>query len=230
MHRLTSCATHEGVIDIFRLYHEKCWSDEDDSTTDPVFWTAHGNDRYKKIRRRLKFLDRYVSKYKYYPVDYEEDNFFSEDEPVKVDELPPCKFRPVVPGDFVLIFNVLVLANSLESQFPHRSEYWWTQLEGTLDQACMCLSMQQWVDQLKTCKDEETFKTTYQSFLNTTWEAIQGQQQTTNTFPYVLPTQPEVRKAYYMKNRTLILHNQIVWGPGADDDRPVIPKQQEGST
>ena len=27
----------------------------------------------------------------------------------------------------------------------------------TLDQACMCLSMQQWVDQLKTCEDEETF-------------------------------------------------------------------------
>ena len=94
----------------------------------------------------------------------------------------------------------------------------------------MCFSMQQWVDQLKTCKDEESFKITYQSFLNTTWQAIQGQQQTTNTFPYVQPTQPEVRKAYYMRNCTLILHNQIVWGQGADEDRPVIPKRQERST
>ena len=143
---------------------------------------------------------------------------------------PECKFRPVVPGDFFLTFNVIVVANSLESHFPHRSEYWWTQLEGTLDQACMCLSMQQWVDQLKTREDEETFKTTYQSFLNTTWEAIEGHQQTTNTFPYVQPTQPELKKAIYMKNRTLILHNQIVWGSGADDDHPVIPKQQERST
>ena len=142
-------------------------------------------------------------------MDYEEDNFSSEDEPVKVDEPPQCKFRPVVPGDFVLTINIMVVANSLESHFPHRSEYWWTQLEGTLDQACMCLSMQQWVDQLKTCEDEETFKTTYQSFLNTTWEAIQGHQQTTNTFPYIQPTQPELKKAIYMKNRTLILHNQI---------------------
>ena len=32
-----------------------------------------------------------------------------------------------------------------------------------------------------------------------------------------------------MKNRTLILHNQIVWGPSADEDGPVRPKQQEGS-
>ena len=126
VHRLTSCTTHGEVIDVFRLYHEMCWTEEDDSTTDPVFWTAHGNERYKKIRRRLKFLDKFQSKHKYYPMDYGEDNFSSEDEPMKVDEPPLCKFRPVVPGDFVLTFNVLVLANSLESQFPHRSEYWWT--------------------------------------------------------------------------------------------------------
>ena len=94
----------------------------------------------------------------------------------------------------------------------------------------MCFSMKQWVDQLKTCQDEESFRTTYQSFLNTTWQAIQGHQQTTNTFPYVQPTQQEVKKAYYMRNRTLILHNQIVWGEGADDDRPAIPKQQERTT
>ena len=33
-----------------------------------------------------------------------------------------------------------------------------------------------------------------------------------------------------MRNRTLILHNQIVCGPGADDGQPVIPKQQGRST
>ena len=49
MHRLTSCTTHEEVINVCRLHHEMCWSDEDDSTTDPVFWTAHGNERHKKI-------------------------------------------------------------------------------------------------------------------------------------------------------------------------------------
>ena len=171
-----------------------------------------------------------MSKHKFYPTDYGEDNFSSEDEPINVNEPPPEKFRAVVPGGFVLTFGILVLANSLESNFPHRSEDWWTQLEGTLDQACMCFSMQQWVDQLKTCEDEEGFKTTYQSFLDTTWQAIQGHQQTTDTFPYVQPTGQEIKKAYYMKNRTLILHNQIVWGPGADEDQPVIPEQQGRST
>ena len=119
----------------FRFYHEQCWSEVEDGTTVPVFWTAHGNERYKKIRRRLKFLDRYVSKYKYYPMDSGEDNFSSEDEPINVNRPPPEKFRAVVPGDFVLTFGALVLASSLESNFPHRSEYWWSQLEGTLDQA-----------------------------------------------------------------------------------------------
>ena len=56
--------THGEVIDVFRLYHDMCWTEEDDSTTDPVFWTAHGNERYKKIRRRLKFLDKFQSKHK----------------------------------------------------------------------------------------------------------------------------------------------------------------------
>ena len=32
--------------------------------------------------------------------------------------------------------------------------------------------MQQWVDQLKTCETEESFLTTYQSFLDTTWETV----------------------------------------------------------
>ena len=37
VHRLTSCTTHEDVVNVCRMYHEMCWSDEDDSTTDPVF-------------------------------------------------------------------------------------------------------------------------------------------------------------------------------------------------
>ena len=134
-----------------------------------------------------------------------------------------------MPGDFVLTFNVIVLANSLESQFPHRSEYWWTLLPGNLDQACTCLSMPQWVEQLKTCEDEDSFLTTYQSFLDTTWQAVEERSQVTDTFPYVLPNHTELPRAYYMKNRTLLVHNQLVWGPGADDDRPVMPTAQEGS-
>ena len=87
--------------------------------------------------------------------------------------------------------------------------------------------MQAWIDHLKTCENEESFKTTYQSFLDTTWQALQGVQQCTGDFPYVQPTTEEITRAYYMKNRTLILHNQIVWGEGADDDRPMIPTQGE---
>ena len=68
----------------------------------------------------------YASQYEHYPVDYREDNFSSEDEAIRVEAPPILKYRPVVPGDFVLTFNVLTLANSLESQLPHRSEYWWT--------------------------------------------------------------------------------------------------------
>ena len=89
--------------------------------------------------------------------------------------------------------------------------------------------MQQWVEQLRTCKDEESFLTTYQSFLDTTWQAVEERHQITNTFPYVLPTDTEVRKAYYMKNRTLLVHNQLVWGPEAEDDRPDVSTAQEGS-
>ena len=117
-----------------------------------------------------------------------------------------------------MTFNVLALANSFESQFPHRSEYWWTQLPGNLDQACACFSMQAWVDQLATCKDEESFVTTYNSFLDTTWQALQGLQQCTGDFPYQKPTEAETVRAYYMKNRALLLHNQLVWGEGADED------------
>ena len=109
-----------------------------------------------------------------YPDSYGDDDFSSEDEPLRLETPPIPKYRPVVPGDFVLTFNTLVLANKLESQFPHRAEYWWTHLDGTLDQACTCLSMQAWIDQLKTCDNEESFKTTYQGFLDTTWLALHG--------------------------------------------------------
>ena len=230
IHRVTSCTTNEEVVDVFRLYHEQCWSEESEGVTDPIIWTTRWKARYKKIRKRLKFLDRFVAEHNSFPATFEKElEFSSEDEPVKITEPTLPKHRPVIPGDFVLTFNVIVLANSLESQFPHRSEYWWTLLPGNLDQACMCLSMQQWVDQLKTCEDEESFLTVYQSFLDTAWQAFEEVLPLTNTFPYVLPTETEVRRAYYMKNRTLHVHNQLVWGPGADDDRPVVSTTQEES-
>ena len=224
IHRVTSCTTNAEVIEVFRLYHEQCWSEESEGVTDPIIWTAHWKARYKKIRKRLKYLDQFVAKHNSFPAAFEEElEFSSEDEPVKVTEPPLPKYRPVTPGDFVLTFNVLVLVNSLESQFPHKSEYWWTLLPGNLDQACMCLSMQQ----LKTCEDEDSFLTTYQSFLDTTWQAVEERHQATDTFPYVLPTDTEVRKAYKKKNRTLLVHNQFAWGPEAENDHPVVPTAQE---
>ena len=126
VHRLASCTTPEDVMEVFRLYHSTSWSDEDNASIDPVIKTTHGTQRYNKIRRRLKFLLEYASQHEEYPVDYGDDNFSSEDEAIRVEVPPVSKVRPVVPGDFVLTFNVLTLANSLESQFPHRSEYWWT--------------------------------------------------------------------------------------------------------
>ena len=77
--------------------------------------------------------------------------------------------------------------------------------------------------------DEDSFLTTYQGFLDTTWQAVEERHQVTEKFPYVLPTDPVVRRAYYMKNRTLLVHNQLMWGPEAESDRPVVPTAQEGS-
>ena len=152
--RITACTTSEEMMEVFRLYHQQCWSEEDKEATDPIMGTARGKARYKKIRRRLKYMDKYAAQHMHYPTEFEErDTFSSEDEPLIVTtEAVIPKHRPVVPGDFILTFNILALANSLETQFPYRSEYWWTLLPGTLDQACICLSMQQWVDELKTCK------------------------------------------------------------------------------
>ena len=227
VHRLAFCTTPEDVMEVFHLYHLTSWSDEDNASRDPVLRTKRGTQRYQKIRRRYKILMDHAARSEEDPNDYGEDNFSSVDEAIRVESPPDLKFRPVVPGDFVLTFGILTLANSLESQFPHRSEYWWTLLEGNLDQACTCFSMQAWVDQLKTCEDEESFKTTYQSFLDTTWQALLWEKQCTGVFPYVQPAEDEIRRAYYMKNRTLLLHNQIVWGEGADNDRPKIPTRGE---
>ena len=41
------------------------------------------------------------------------------------------------------------------------------------------------------------------------------------------PTQDEIVRAYYMKSRTLILHEQIVWGEGDKEELPVIPIQAQ---
>ena len=143
--------------------------------------TKRGTKRYRKIRRRYKILMDHAARHENYPDDYGEDNFSSDDEAIRVEVPPKPKFRPVVPGDFVLTFGILTLANSLESQFPYRSEYWWIllEVEGNLGQACTCFSMQAWIDQLKTCEDEESFRTTYQSFLDTTWQALLGEKQCT---------------------------------------------------
>ena len=187
--------------------------------------TDRATTRYKKIRRRLKYMDVYAAQHMHYPTEFEEDDAFSsEDEPLVLSAKPVLpKYRHVVPGDFILIFNIIALASSLEREFPYRAEYWWTLLPGTLDQACMCLSMQRWVDELKTCESEESFLTTYQSFLDTTWEAVENRVPSSDTFPYVKPTPQELSVAYYMKNRALILHNRIVWGPDADKDNPKPP-------
>ena len=176
-------------------------------------------------------MDVYAAHHLRYPTVFEEDDAFSsEDEPIALSEEPVLpKYRPVVPGDFILVFHILALASSLEGQFPHRAEYWWTILPGTLDQACMCLSMQVWVDELRTCENEESFLTTYQSFLDTTWEAVANRAPVSGTFPYVKPTPQELSVAYYMKNRALILHNRIVWGPDADKNNPKPPSKQQES-
>ena len=59
---------------------------------------------------------------------------------------------------------------------------------------------------------------------------MEERSQVTDTFPYVLPNHSRIAQgACYMKNRTLLVHNQLVWGPGADDDRPVVSTAQEGS-
>ena len=158
--------------------------------------TKHGERRYHRILRRIQLIEEYSAQHQQYPTDYGEDNFTSEEEEIHREKQTLPRYRKPVPGDFVLTFNVLALANNIESQFPHRSEYWWTLLPSNLDQACVCFSMQGWVEQLASCKDEDSFLTTYQSFLDTTWQAIQGLVPCTGEFPYQKPTDTEARKAF----------------------------------
>ena len=229
--RVTACDTSDEIMDVFALYHQQCWSEEHKGTTDLLMQTERGTNRYKKIRRRLKHVEVYMEQHKRYPTEFDEDDgFSSEDEPIVLSAEPfvPA-YRHVIPGDFILIFHVLMLASSLDKEFPHRAEYWWTLLPGNLDQACMCLSMQQWVDELKTCETEESFLTTYQSFLDTTWEAVSNRVPSSGVFPYVEPTPQELSVAFHMKNRALILHDRIVWGPEADQDNPKPPSKQQES-
>ena len=67
IHRVTSCTTHEEVIEVFRLYHQQCWSEESQGVTDPIIWTERWKARYKKIRKRLKYLDKFVTKHNAFP-------------------------------------------------------------------------------------------------------------------------------------------------------------------
>ena len=174
--RLVECTTHEDVMTVFSLFHSFCWSERDNCPTDPVIKTKRGQKRYARILRRVQFIEEYTAQFQQYPIDYGEDNFTSAEEEIYLNQKTLPRKKPPVPGDFVLTFNVLALANTFESQFPHRSEYWWTQLPGNIDQACTCFSMKAWLDQLASCTSEESFLTTYQSFLDTTWQALQGLQ------------------------------------------------------
>ena len=80
-------------------------------------------------------MDVYAAQHGHYPTEFEEDDgFSSEDEPIVLSTNPVLpKYRPVIPGDFILTFHILALASSLEREFPHRVEYWWTILPGNLD-------------------------------------------------------------------------------------------------
>ena len=102
--RITACNTSEEVIEVFRLYHQQCWSDEHKKTTDLLMQTERGVTRYKKIRRRLKYMDVYVAQHNHYPTEFEEeDGFSSEDEPIVLSAKPVLpKHRHVIPGDFIL--------------------------------------------------------------------------------------------------------------------------------
>ena len=87
--RVTACSTSEEVIEVFRLYHQQCWSEEHKSTTDLLMQTKRGSSRYKKIRRRLKYMDVYVAQHMHYPTEFEEDDgFSSEDEPLVLSAEP----------------------------------------------------------------------------------------------------------------------------------------------
>ena len=61
--RITACTTSDEVIQALRLYHQQCWSDEHKNTTDLLMQTDRATTRYKKIRRRLKYMDVYAAQH-----------------------------------------------------------------------------------------------------------------------------------------------------------------------
>ena len=66
----------------FALYHQQCWSEEHKATTDLLMQTESRTLRYKKIRRRLRHIEVYMTQHNRYPTEFdEEDGFISEDEP-----------------------------------------------------------------------------------------------------------------------------------------------------
>ena len=136
------------------------------------------------------------SKHQVYPTDYGEDNSTSDEEEPDPEKPPRPQYRPPVPGGFVLTLNVLALVTASEIHFPHGREYWHTVLRGTLDQACACFSVKQWVDTLVTCEDEEMLLTVYNNFLDTTWKANDGLTQYTGEFPLRPFTQEELLAAW----------------------------------
>ena len=110
--RVTACTTPEEIMEVFALYHQQCWSEEHKGTTDLLMQTERGTDRYKKIRRRLKHVEVYMTQHNQYTTEFDEDDgFASEDEPIVLSSKPFVpSYRHVLPGDFILIFHILMLA------------------------------------------------------------------------------------------------------------------------
>ena len=69
VYRIVDCDDHEDVIGIFRLYHSFCWSDKDNCPTDPVIKTKRGNHKYRKILKRLEFIEDYTTQHGQYSID-----------------------------------------------------------------------------------------------------------------------------------------------------------------
>ena len=64
--------------------------------------TKRGERRYQRILRRIKFIEEYTAEHQQYPTDYGEDNFTSGEEEVNLERQTLPRYRPPVPGDFVL--------------------------------------------------------------------------------------------------------------------------------
>ena len=122
--RIMTCTSRDDVMTVFRFFHVFCWSERENCSTDPVIETKRGERRHQRIMRRIKSAEQYIAAHQQYPTDYGEDNFTSEEEEITLEKPTIPRYRPPGPGDFVLTFSVLALANGFEIQFPYRSEYW----------------------------------------------------------------------------------------------------------